>query len=170
MTVENIVQSLAESTQRGQEQYKSLAQSSKTRLVWFVGISGFAILNVASVWDEIMINPIEGIDIFWLTLPWLLSVFSALITHFLMDKADIHFSKFINNKLSLIELHKIQVTNGIIDEKEFKLLLYDNHPDLEILKDNADNWINCINIFETITFGSLVIGFIWAIIFPLFGT
>ena len=167
MQQDEIVQSLANATQRGIEQYQSLAQASRTRLVWFVGISGFALLNGKQLWDAISNNPLSGIDIFWLSLPWLLSVLFALTTHYLIDKAEIRFNKFFTNKLSLIELHKIQVTSGKDNIEEFTKIIYDEDPDIKKLKNSADRWISWVNRFETLTFASLVFGFIWSILFPL---
>ena len=168
MTIDQTVQSFYEVTKRGSDHFKSYINSSKTRLVWFVGISGFALLNGEKLWGNISSTKLEEIDFFLLTLPWLLSIVLALISHYVMDQAEIKFNIFNDNKLSMIDLHGIEVKRGEFDANEFELLLFDKHPDIIDLKKTTDKYLKWANRLELITFIFLVIGFIWSVIYPIF--
>jgi len=168
MTIDQTVQSFYEITKRGAEQFKTYINSSKTRLVWFVGISGFALLNGEKLWSKISSTDVEGLNFLWLSLPWLLSILLALISHYVMDQVIIKFNKYTDNKLSMIDLHGNKITRGNFDVEEFELLLYDEHPDLKDLKESTDTYLNWANRFEISSFAFLVFGFIWSVLYPIF--
>ena len=168
MTIDQTVQSFYEVTIRGSDHFKSFINSSKTRLVWFVGISGFALLNGEKLWSNISSTKLDEFDFVWLTLPWLLSISLALISHYVMDQAEIKFNKYNDNKLAMIDLHGNKVKRGEFDANEFELLLFDKHPDILDLKKSTDTYLKWANGLELITFIFLVLGFIWSVIYPIF--
>jgi hypothetical protein len=103
----------------------------------------------------------------WLSVPWVLSAFLGVITHFLIDevaaKDDLYFTK----KLAAIDLHRIDAKDGKANPDEMLQIVRDTYPDIEQAKKAVDTWSFWSRWFERLTFTSLVVGFIWAIVGPL---
>jgi hypothetical protein len=97
----------------------------------------------------------------------LISVLSALVAHFISDKAEIRINKFYNPKLILTDLFLAKVKDGRGDITELESIINDANPELKQIRKNADNWIRAINIFESLTIFFVVFGFIWMVIYPL---
>ena len=170
--------------------------ASRTRLVWYVGISGYILLNAKLLWDAIAQREMVGINVLWLSLPWLICVFLGSVTYFLLDElsrkqdnlfwginADIstrliaiesdldYFRESINNESS--SSNPIDISNLVQQMKKDEDLLkeistIDNeHPDYAASAKVVDKLSSWESFFEKATFIFLVIGFIWIIVGPL---
>lgn len=141
--------------------------SARERLVWFVGIAGYAILNAKVYWEALGGRTFTGIEIFWLSLPWALSAFLSVITHFVIDEAGARDDILFTKKLATIDLYKIDIEEGKADLAKILRIFNDTHPDYIEIKKSSDKWSSFAKWLERITFAALVSGFIWALIGPM---
>jgi hypothetical protein len=149
------------------EPIKESRTSAKTRLVWFVGIAGYALLNAGPLSSAIAPHKLAGPSLLWLSLPWLLTALLGVVTHFLIDEAASRDDVFFAKKLAAIDLHRIAVTDGRDDPKEMLSIIDDTHPELKGAKQDTENWPAAARWLERATFAALVIGLFWAVIGPL---
>ena len=70
-----------------QESVNQRRSSLRTRLVWYVGISGYVLLNSKELWKAISLRERVGLDILWLSLPWVICSLLGAVTYFLVDEA-----------------------------------------------------------------------------------
>ena len=94
------------------EPIRETRASARQRLVWFVGIAGYATLNAKVYWEALGNRQFLGIEIFWLSLPWALSAFLSVITHFVIDEAGAKDDLLFTKKLATIDLYKIGDNSG----------------------------------------------------------
>jgi hypothetical protein len=141
--------------------------SARERLVWFVGIAGYALLNAKAFWDALGNCQFIGIELFWLSLPWVISALFSVITHFIIDEVGIRDDIFFTQKLAAIDLHKIDIEEGKDDPSEMLQIINDTHPDYKDTKNSVDRWSSLARWMERGAFTTLVIGFIWAVVGPL---
>ena len=113
-------------------------ESARGRLVWFVGIAGYALINARSFWEALSIRNLTGGDYLCLSIPWIISAILSVTTHIVIDEAgvrnDLHFTK----KLAAIELYRIKIKNGHADPAEAKQIFTDTHPYYVDAKKSAD--------------------------------
>jgi len=140
--------------------------SARSRLVWFVAIAGFAILNGKKIWDPIADGEFTGIALALLALPWAISALLAVITHFIIDEAGVKDDHYYVMKLAAIDLHLESVKHGDADHMEMIKIINDTHPDLAEPKKMSEKWGNAAKWLERTTFFILVAGFLWALIGP----
>lgn len=149
------------------EPMRETRTSARTRLVWFVGIAGYALLNAKVYWEALGNRQFSGTELFWLSLPWIVSALLSVITHFVIDEVGIRDDVLFAKKLATIDLHRIHIVEGKENPEEMLQILNDTHP---VYKDNIESvnrWSGLAKWLERCTFATLVIGFIWAVIGPL---
>lgn len=141
--------------------------SARERLVWFVGIAGYALLNAKVFWDALGNRKFIGIELFWLSLPWVISALLSVITHFIIEEVGIKDDILFTQKLAAIDLHRIDIEEGRDDPDEMIQIINDTHPDYKETKKSVDRGSSLASWMERSAFATLVIGFIWAVIGPL---
>ncbi len=141
--------------------------SARERLVWFVGIAGYAILNAKVFWDALGNCQFIGIELFWLSLPWVTSALLSVITHFVIDEVVIRDDALFTKKLAAIDLHRIDIEEGKDNPDEMLQIINDTHPDYKDTKKSVDRWSSLARWMERSAFATLVMGFIWSVIGPL---
>lgn len=142
-------------------------ESARQRLVWFVGIAGYALLNSQVFWNALGNRQFTGINLLWLSLPWIISALLSVISHFVIDEVATKDDILFTQKLTAIDLHKIDIEEGNDDPKEMLQIINDTHPDYKETKKSVDRWSSFARWMERSAFTTLVIGFIWAIVGPL---
>jgi len=140
--------------------------SARSRLVWFVAIAGFAILNGKKIWDPIAEREITGIALALLALPWAIAALLAVITHFIIDEAGAKDDLYYVKKSTAIDLQLEREKHGDADYMNMVEIINDTHEDLAEPKKMSAKWGNLARWLERMTFIFLVAGFLWALIGP----
>jgi hypothetical protein len=162
-----IVESYLVSLNRSYEFISTLLQSTKTRLVWFVGLAGFGLINAQSYWENLAGIKLSDFRVFWFSLPLISSMVFGIITHFLTDELAIKDFAHLNSKISMLDLHLIKIEQGNEDANEFSLLILDKHPDLKNVRDQVSKYSLWTRWLERITFFLFLFGFVWIVIGPI---
>lgn len=141
--------------------------SNRTRLVWNVGIAGFALLNAKPYWDAIAGSAIIGVNIVWLSLPWILSTFLGVIAYFLVDESAKKEETFFNLIIADLNFFKFEIGEKGINAEELTKINKGEKPPTDAAKRRSVIWRKWSKWLEFLTFACLVLGFIWASIGPL---
>ena len=145
---------------------ESTRNSARNRLLWFVAIAGFAILNGNPLWDGLGRVHFSGILLAALAAPWVLSALFAVVTHFIIDEAKVRDDDYFVKKLTLIELQLEAERANRADPNNMKAIINDTHSDLVEPRRDTERWGNSAKWLERITFWLLIIGFLWAMTGP----
>jgi hypothetical protein len=140
--------------------------AARTRLVWFVAIAGFSILNGKSLWDQLGRAQFDGVLLAALAAPWALSALFAVVTHFIIDEAKVKDDLYFVTKLAAIELHLEKERAKTAVPANMIAIINDTHPDLVEPKRQSDYWGNLARWLERITFALLILGFAWSMTGP----
>lgn len=167
MSQKDIVESYEKVFLSFREPIRETRASARERLVWFVGIAGYALLNAKVYWEALGGRQFSGEEIFWLSLPWAFSAFLSVVTHFVIDEAGVRDDILFTKKLAAIDLHRIDLEEGKANLNEMVQIFSDTHPDYIDIKKSSDKWSSFAKWLERITFATLVSGFIWALVGPL---
>ena len=134
MTRLEVVESYFQTFSKSREFVSQTRASALTRLVWFVAISGYVLINGEPYWAKLAGKPLNTEQLFILSLPWLFAVFFSVVTHFLVDEVQVRDDKYFINKLATIDLHRIRVKEETEDPNEMKQLIEDTHPAFSEIK------------------------------------
>jgi hypothetical protein len=140
--------------------------SAKSRLVWFVALSGFVILNGKDLWDSIAQVSFTGVSLAFLIGPWVIAALTAVATHFLIDESGAKDDIFAVKKAAAIDLYLEGLDAGDADPNEMIAIINDTDGDLKQAKDEAEKSRKFAQLLERITFIVIVLGFIWSLIGP----
>jgi len=163
---EQVVESYLRVFSSFKEIAESTRSSARTRLVWFVAIAGFAVLNGKPLWDELGRVHFRGILLASLAAPWIICALLAVITHFIIDEAKVWDDDYFVRKLAAIELHLEKERAGDASPANMVAIINDTHPDLKEPGHRSNIWRKRAGWLERATFCFLIIGFLWSIIGP----
>jgi hypothetical protein len=149
------------------EPIRETRTSARARLVWFVGIAGYALLNAKVYWEALGGRQFSGIELFWLSLPWVLSALLSVITHFIIDEVGVRDDILFTKKMAAIDLHRIDIIEAKDNPKEMLQIINDTHPDYKAIVKSVNRWAGLAEWLERCSFATLVMGFIWAVVGPL---
>jgi len=142
--------------------------SLRTRFVWYVGISGYALLNAKVFWEAIRGAPIIGLTLVWLALPWIASVVLAVVAHYFTDKWATRDKAYWSLKRGLMQAFAMEVETGVGDVTQYTKLLNDEVPlTLKSQSKHAKALESWVSRIEISTFICLMLGFVWAAVGPL---
>jgi len=143
-----------------------IRSSAQTRLVWFVGIAGFAILNGKALWDALSAGSFSGLPLAFLGAPWVISALLAVVAHFVIDEAAVKDDVYYVTKLAAIDLHLEAIRENKYDPNEGLSIIRDTHQEIVGPKRQSEAWSKAARWLELASFLFLVVGFLWAFIGP----
>jgi len=118
-------------------------------------------------WEALGGRQFSGIELFWLSLPWVVSVLLSVITHFVIDEMGVRDDVLFTKKLTAIDHHRINIVEGKENPEEMLQIINDTHPYYKDDLKSVNRWSGLAKWLERCTFATLVIGFIWAVVGPL---
>lgn len=161
---------VVESYSRQFATFRSIADqtrsSAKSRLVWFVALSGFVILNGKDLWDSLAEVSFTGKSLAFLIAPWIIAALTAVITHFVIDETGAKDDIFAVKKAAAIDLFLESLDEGDADPSEMVAIINDTDEDLKQAKEKAESSRKIAQLLERITFIVIVLGFFWSLIGP----
>jgi len=167
MTRLEVVESYFQTFSKSREFVSQTRASALTRLVWFVAISGYVLINGEPYWAKLAGKPLNTEQLFILSLPWLFAVFFSVVTHFLVDEVQVRDDKYFINKLATIDLHRIRVKEETEDPNEMKQLIEDTHPAFSEIKASLNKGLCWAKWFERLAFISILVGLVLAVVYPM---
>lgn len=117
-----------------------IRKSAMTRLVWFTAISGYVLINGRLFWEAVREHPLAGVVLFWLSVPWGISAFFSIVTHFFVDELNQRENQFFITKQSALDQLIIKHEEGKENPQEFRQILYDNFPGVKEVKTSVDRF------------------------------
>lgn len=141
-------------------------EASAARLVWFVAIAGFAFLNVPIFVKALLSEPISGIVLIVVTIPWAIAALFGVIAHWLIGdliKLDDQYYT-----ASMAPLHTfIVMDKGDVSEKQFLDLLDGKNENVTAQQEKLNRLFPWVARIERLTFFFLCVAFAWSVIYAL---
>ena len=148
------IETFAEGGSRDWELVSNQNRSVASGLVWYVAISGFALINVNKFAESIAGRSLAGVEVFALALPWALSSLFAIITHTLVTILINNDMKYYRFKQHLFK--SLLATNyDSLDAQDVMRVLNADEEDNTVVKlkkdvDKAYRWTDSFNLLTKI--------------------
>ncbi len=135
-------------------------------LIWYVAISGFAILNIPSYANSIKGGALTGFEIMILSIPWAFTASFGILAHAYQSHI-VYVNKLFQTTHRLYILKILQM-NKITDDDFNSVYTYIDKD--ERLKKLAKQsyWIERVaKIASKMTFLFLILSLLWSVIYPI---
>lgn len=152
---------------RAGELARDSQSSARTRYVWFVGICGYVLVNAPALWKSLAGADLTGWPLFALSIPWVLSALTALITHLIVDKLEGLEKEFFLAKDAALQVAILDLKAGKNDRSAVLKVFHDEHPAISERKCRIDALARYWVWLERLTICLLVLSFAWSIVGPL---
>jgi hypothetical protein len=166
MGEKEVVESYARQFSTFRPQAEQLRSSARSRLVWFVAIAGFVIVNGKAVWDPIANSDFKGVPLALLMLPWVLAALAAVVTHFVIDEAKAKDDLYATKKAAAIDLYLESLEEQDADPRRMLAIINDTSDELKVPKAQSDRLGRIAASLERVAFLILILGFLWSLIGP----
>lgn len=163
--IENI-EMLAEETIRNRELAAGINRDARSRLVWFVAISGLALLNVGGFAEAIIGRPVGGPELILLVFPWWTTVLAAVVAHILVGYLDAKGNLYFAAKLFWIKDTGLSAGKGAT-RKLYTQLVNEENKTVQEHSDEEDRVGDWAERAENLTFSLLFTSFVWSLLGPL---
>ena len=137
-----------------------------SRLVWYVAIAGYAILNAPTLWATLAGHELKPASLVLLSLPWVLSTLASVVAHWFAGEIALKDDLFFITKLAMIDLHKLDLRAGKVDPKLVAGIIDDTHADLVAPAKEINRLRRISDLSERIGFAFLIAGFAWTFLGP----
>jgi hypothetical protein len=151
--------------------FRIVSQSNKdsaSRLVWFVAISGFALVNMRSYAEAVSGTPLTRVQLSLISLPWALTAVSGVISHWLLGELIAR-----DNEFHMLRQHAIRsfLANAQPKPSIHEILeilnVDDTDKDVAQRKRRVDALFPWVTWAERATFALLLLAFILSAVLPL---
>lgn len=156
--------SYAEDKKRSWELVGSINRSNASRLVWFVAISGYVVINLKPFTEAIIDHSLQGWRFLFLVVPWIATAISALLTETLLSIQTTRDSLYYT--ASLARINAFIVTKADRATQEEFSTLFSEDDETKKLKRRVEKMASWVRRMEHATFILLVMSFIWVLIGP----
>ncbi len=165
--IERIIESTINSFDYDTRTTTEFRSALRTRFVWYVGLSGYALLNAKIFWEAIRGAPITGLNLVWLASPWIIAVIVAVVAQYFTDKWAARDDSYRFLKRGLLDMLRIKAQIGAASVDEYNSILKDEEPSLQQTAKHVNALERWVSRLERLTFVFLMLGFVWAAIGPL---
>lgn len=158
--------SYAEDKKRSLELVDSVNKSTASRLVWFVAISGYVVINLKAYTENITGQSFQGSPFFFLVLPWVATAICALLTETLLSVQTVRDTLYFTASLAGINVF-IATKVDTATQADFSALLNEDNKTTELRK-RVEKMAFWVRWMERATFILLALSFIWVLIGPFY--
>jgi len=141
-------------------------KSAQARLVWFVAIAGFALLNARGLAEAVSGTTLGGNQLLLLASPWAITAILGIAAHWTIGDFD-----FRNMRYQSCRLNRFQAFVALAREEpsddEVNELLDEKHEDISKSRSAANKVEPIASWLERLTFVALAAAFVWSIVYPL---
>ena len=157
-----------EQVKRHPELAKGTRRSAQGRLVWFVAISGFALLNGQALWTALMRRTVDGTDLLALAIPWVATALLSIAAHILTDQVEVYDDlafevKYASLNVLLDKFDMEQPVSG----REFMDIIGEETDQLREAGERLKPWLTWARRTENWAQVALFISFFWMLVGPM---
>jgi hypothetical protein len=160
------IESYADSMEKSTEIAASSQKSSAARLVWFVAISGYAFLNVPVYLRAAIGEPVSGVALIAITIPWALAALLGIITHWLVGELVSLDNLYFVTLMASIRAF-IMTSNGDPTDDQILDLLNEKDERVKSFRRKVDNLQPWVTRSERLIFFFLCFAFLWSVGYAL---
>ncbi len=131
-----IVSNFAKALDRAQLAEVEPRRAERDRLVWYIGIAGYVLVNAQGTWRVLLGHDLLATDLAWLSAPWTLAALLSLVAHFLTDEWIDRENLYYHSLRA--EADRLSSLERPIEEQEWKELIVHSQCRLKHLKAKVD--------------------------------
>jgi hypothetical protein len=161
-----IINSYAERISQALELRESTNKASASRLVWFVAIAGYAFLNVPVYIKALSDEPVSGVTLVVITIPWVLTALLGVVTHWLLSELIALDNLWYITYMANINAF-IVTKDGEITDRQLLDLLDEKDPNVQARRKNVERLEPWVKWAERFTFFFLCISFVSSVAYAL---
>ena len=148
--------------------FAEINKGTATRLVWFVAISGFALLNVRDLAEAVARRRFDGILLFLLVLPWVIAAVLGLVAHWLLGDVTAKDTVYYIMKQHAIRAFLATASSHPTIAETLSILDVDD-TDKEVASrkkavEQVSPWADAA---EKATFAAIIFSLVWSVVYPL---
>jgi hypothetical protein len=140
-------------------------KAERSRLVWYVAIAGYVLVNAPSSWRILLGHELQPSELLWLSAPWtaaaLLGLLAHLATEEWFDRDNLQYYAMRGEIDRLAALPPGKVSHGDVVD-----VLDSRKPHLAAAKASAGWWASCAKWLRRATFITLSLAFVWTLLGP----
>jgi ribose/xylose/arabinose/galactoside ABC-type transport system permease subunit len=157
-----IIESYAQRISQANELVESNNKASASRLVWFVAIAGYAFLNVPVYIKALSDEPVSGVALVVITIPWALTALLGIVTHWLLGELiDLDIIWYITY---MADINAFIVTkDGEVTDRQLLDLLDEKDKNVQARRKNVERFKPWVQWAERLTFFFLCMSFVWSV-------
>ena len=142
-------------------------KGSATRLVWFVGISGFALINFPPLADRLASTPLNSIQLLVISTPWVLTAVLGVLAHWLLGDLVARDNEYYILKQHALRafLANAEAKPEIADVHEM-INVDDTDKDVALLRSRVTRLFPSASRIERATFILLIVSIIVTVLYP----
>ncbi len=161
-----IIESYAQRISETNELVESSNKASASRLVWFVAIAGYAFLNIPVYIKALSDEPVSGVALVAITIPWALTALLGVVTHWLLGELiDLDNLWYITY---IAAINAIIVRNdGEVMDRQLLDLINGKNKDVQARREKVDRLNPLVQWAERLTFLFLFISFVSSVVYAL---
>jgi len=164
-SAEAIITGAARSLDRFQETVSDSRATETNRLVWYVGIAGYVLVNAQAQWKILLARDPTAYDLTWLSVPWVVSAITALLAHLATaERIDREHQQFYAMRVAMDSLlvtenepkQAVDKLKGILDCSEH-LLKY---------RTATERWQRMALWLQRLALAAVLFAFMWTVFGP----
>lgn len=151
--------SYEEAVHRNRALAGAMHSEGRKRLVWFVAIAGYVLVNAQPLWELSLGRSLEQADFFWLAAPWVLAASIAIVTHILADKLSTEDAGYYVAKVAALQVFCLNRSTGQEPPCSFADII-NNKGKLTEHFDSVERWRRRLTVLERLTQALVALGFL----------
>jgi hypothetical protein len=161
-----IVSNFGRTLDRAQQSEVEPRKSERDRLVWYVGIAGYVLLNANESWHVLLGRDLGPNDLLGLSVPWTVAALLALLAHLATEEwFDRDSLQYHALRTEVDRLRSLGVERAI-DPKEVADLIGSSKPHLAALKSKVERYGCWARWLRRAAFAVLCVAFTWGLVGP----
>lgn len=161
-----IVTNFGRTLDRAQQSEIEPRKSERDRLVWYVGIAGYVLLNANESWKALLGRDLGPNDLLSLSVPWTVSALLALLAHLATDEWFDRDSLQYHALSAEVDRLRSLGAERAIDSQEVVSLIGSSTPHLAALKQRVDRCGLWARWLRRAAFAALCLAFTWSLAGP----
>jgi hypothetical protein len=164
---QKVLEQYADGLSRDQAIISEDNKESDTRLIWFVAISGFALLNLPTLADRIASKSLDSTEVIIISIPWAITAIFAVITHWLLGELVTRDHSYYCMKQHSIRSFIANIANKSSMKEVIDIINVDlTDKEVAKYKSLVDNFFPIVLWSERITFLLVIFSFLNSILYP----
>ena len=161
-----VIERYADRKAEAHELAASSNKAARARLVWFVAIAGYAFLNFPIYLKALMDEPVSGVALIVITIPWAIAALLGVITHWLIGELVALDDQYYADLMGVLQMSVVTLGDEITDQ-QFRDLMGEKDEGVTTRREKVAQLFPWVTRMERLTFFFLCFAFLWSVTYAL---